>query len=181
MLQSTDGRYFSKQQRRSKKMLRLGRYLAILVVILGVACIAIGGVFVAEAIGKNHWITSAMRQEQITLGLSQEQIAKGDVIDTAQEAQAAADKIKEDRRAIFPTYSDLLAASGGKFDPTNPKDLSYAQALNMENYLYLAVLGFGVTTATLGTGVFMLVTGVALGAIGVVWLRFRRMPPPASA
>jgi hypothetical protein len=41
----------------------------------------------------------------------------------------------------------------------------------MENYLYLAVLGFGVTTVIIGTGVCMVITGFALGVTGVVLFR----------
>jgi glucose dehydrogenase len=44
----------------------------------------------------------------------------------------------------------------------------------MENYLYLAVLGFGVTTVVIGSGVFMIVTGVALGVTGLVLFRLAR-------
>jgi len=44
----------------------------------------------------------------------------------------------------------------------------------MENYLYLAVLGFGVTTVIIGTGAFMIITGLALGATGVVLLGLAR-------
>ena len=107
--------------------------------------------------------------EQVTFGLSEEQIAAGDVIDTAKEAQTAADIIKEHRKGIASTYQDLLA--GGRFDPTNPEHLSYAQALNMENYLYLAVASFGLINVVLGTGVFMIIAGVALGGIVIVLRR----------
>ena len=103
---------------------------------------------------------------KVTLGISEEEIAKGEVIDTAEEAQIAGDTIREHRRGIASTYDELLA--GERYDPTNPQQLSYAQALNMENYLYLAVLGFGVTTVIMGTGAFMILVGVALGAIGMV-------------
>jgi hypothetical protein len=57
--------------------------------------------------------------------------------------------------------------AGGRYDPTNPAHLSYAQAINMENYLYLGVLAFGLTDVVLGSGVVMILTGVALGGIGV--------------
>lgn len=147
------------------------RKLAILVLALGVVVIIIGGVFIGEAISKQIYITNAMRQEKVTLGLTQEQIAAGDVIDTAAEAEAVADKVRADRHAIAPTYTELLAASGGKYDPTNPKDLDYTQALNLENYLYTAVLSFGVIQVTLGTGVGMVIIGIALGATGTTLLR----------
>lgn len=154
-------------------MLRLSRYLAILVLILGVVGIVVGSVFIAQAIEKGNWMRQAMRVEHVTLGLSEEQVAEGQVIDTAEEAQIVGDTIREHRRNIASTYEELLA--GGRFDPTNPQHLSYAQGLNMENYLYLAVLGFGVTTVITGTGVFMIITGLALSGTGVVLLRLAKI------
>ncbi len=147
-------------------MVRISQYLAILVLILGVVGMVVGSVFIAQAVEKDNWMRAAMRVEQVTLSLSDEQIAAGQVIDSLEEAQIAGDTIREHRRNIAPTYEDLLG--GGRYDPTNPQQLSYAQALNMENYLYLAVLGFGVTTVIIGTGVFMVITGFALGVTGVV-------------
>ena len=150
-------------------MVRISQYLAILVLILGVVGMVVGSVFIAQAVEKDNWMREAMRVEQVTLSLSDEQIAAGQVIDSLEEAQIAGDTIREHRRNIAPTYEDLLG--GGRYDPTNPEQLSYAQALNMENYLYLAVLGFGVTTVIIGTGVFMVITGFALGVTGVVLFR----------
>lgn len=156
-------------------MVRISRYLAIMVLLAGVVGVVIGSVFIAQAVEKNNWMSEAMRVEQVTFSLSEEQIAEGEVIDTAEEAQVAGDTIKEHRRNIASTYEDLLG--GGRFDPTNLEHLSYAQALNMENYLYLAVLGFGVTTVIIGTGAFMIIMGIALGATGVVLLRLIRTTP----
>jgi len=150
-------------------MVRISQYLAILVLILGVVGMVVGSVFIAQAVEKDNWMREAMRVEQVTLSLSDEQIAAGQVIDSLEEAQIAGDTIREHRRNIAPTYEDLLG--GGRYDPTNPEQLSYAQALNMENYLYLAVLGFGVTTVIIGTGAFMVITGFALGVTGVVLFR----------
>ncbi len=109
-----------------------------------------------------------MQEEKVTFGIPEAAAKAGDVIDTPEEAQAAADTIREHRHSIAPTYQDLLG--GGKYDPTNPKHLTYSQAINMENYLYLSVLGFGVTTALAGVGAFMLLVGIAFGATGVVLL-----------
>jgi len=158
-----------------KNMRRISRYLAIMVLLLGVVGVVIGVVFVAQAVEKNNWMSEAMRIERVTLGIDEAAVANGEVVDTTAEAQVAGDAIREHRRNIAPTYEDLLG--GGRFDPTNPKQLSYAQALNMENYLYLAVLGFGVTTVIIGTGVFMIITGLALGASGVVLLGLARRIP----
>lgn len=147
----------------------VSRPIALMVLLLGVAGVVIGSVFIAQAVEKNNWMKAAMQQEQVTFGLSEEAVAEGEVIDTAAEAQAAGDTIREHRRNIAPTYEDLLA--GEHYDPTNPEHLSYAQALNMENYLYLAVLGFGVTTVVMGTGIFMIITGVGLVGAGILLFR----------
>ena len=151
---------------------RISRYLGIMVLLAGVVGVVIGSVFIAQAIEKNNWMSEAMRIEHVTLGLDEAAVAKGEVVDSAEEAQVAGNMIREHRRNIASTYDELLGE--GRFDPTNPQHLSYAQALNMENYLYLAVLGFGVTTVIIGAGVFMIITGLALGATGVVLLRLPR-------
>jgi hypothetical protein len=143
------------------------RKLAILILIISLVSIVIGAVFIGQGISKQMWIKDTMRQEKVTLGLTEAQIAQGDVIDNAQEAQAVADKVKEDRHKIAASYEDLLAASGGKYDPTNPKDLSYTQALNLENYLYMAVLSFGVIQEIIGTGIALVLIGVAFCGTGI--------------
>jgi len=153
-------------------MARISRYLAIMVLLAGVVGVVIGSVFIAQAVEKNNWMKETMQLEKVTLGIDEAVVAKGEVVDSAEEAQVAGDVIREHRRNIAPTYEELLA--GGRFDPTNPKQLSYAQALNMENYLYLGVLGFGVTTVIIGTGVFMIITGLALGTTGVLLLQLPR-------
>jgi hypothetical protein len=147
-------------------MVHISRYLAMLVLILGVVSIAIGATFIFQAQDKATWMKEAMRTEKVTFGIPEAAAKVGDVIDTPEEAQAAADTIREHRHSIAPTYQDLLG--GGKYDPTNPKHLTYSQAINMENYLYLSVLGFGVTTALMGVGAFMILVGIAFGATGVV-------------
>jgi len=80
--------------------------------------------------------------------------------------------VREHRHGIAPTYRDLL--DGGRYDPSSMEQLTYAQALNLENYLYLAVLGFGVTQLAMGAEAFMIVTGIALGVTGVVLLQRSR-------
>jgi hypothetical protein len=146
--------------------------LSFLVIVLGIVSIVIGGIFLQQAFAKNDYLTTAMQQEQITLGIPSEQLAEGEVIDTAKEAEIAGDTVREHRHSIAPTYGDLLG--GAQYDPTNVTQLTYAQALNLENYLYLAVLGFGVTQIAMGAGAFMVVTGIALGVTGVVLLKKSR-------
>lgn len=143
--------------------------LCFLVIILGIVSIVIGGIFLGQAFAKNNLLVTAMQEEQITLGIPSEDLAEGEVIYSAREAEIAGDTVREHRHTIAPTYGDLLG--GAQYDPTNVVQLTYAQALNLENYLYLAVLGFGVTQIAMGVGAFMVVTGIALGVTGVLLLR----------
>ncbi len=151
--------------------MNITKILAIFVIVLGVAGIAIGGVFVGQGFAKDNLLRTAMEQEQITLGIPSDQLAAGEVIDTAKEAEIAGDTVREHRHTIAPTYGDLLG--GKQYDPTNLQQLTYAQALNLENYLYLAVLGFGVTQIALGAGAFMVIMGLALVATGTVLVRLK--------
>ncbi len=142
------------------------KFLAIGITIVGLASIILGVVFIQMAAQKEAWMRDAAALEKVTLGLNEEQIKSGQVVDSSAEMQAAADVLREHRRSIAPTYNDLL--KGGRYDPTNPQHLTYAQALNMENYLYLGVLGFGVTQIVTVTGAFMIVVGLAIGAAGML-------------
>lgn len=146
------------------------RILAITVIILGVASMALGIAFIAIGQDKANFLKQAMDEEKITLTLSEEQVAAGEFVDTAGEAQTAADLVRSHRHEMG-TYNEVLG--GGKFDPTNPQHLSYAQALNLENYLYLAVASFGLTTLATGAGVGLLLAGLAIALIGAL-LAWRR-------
>ena len=148
---------------------RLGQIIGAVVMVLGVVAIVIGGAFVFQGFSKNNLIVERMQVEKVSLALDPNDPKTLTQIQTGEQAQAAADIISSHRRAIAPTYQDLLA--GGKFDSTNPKHLTYAQAMNLENYLYLAVVAFGLVQVVLGAGAFMVVTGIALGLTGLVLLR----------
>jgi hypothetical protein len=148
------------------------RKLAILVIVLGLVAIVLGGVFIAQGVAKNNLVVNRMNVEKVTLALDPNNPAAFTQINNAADAQEAADIIASHRRGIAPTYQDLLGS--GRFDPTNPQHLTYAQAMNLENYLYMAVTAFGLIQVVLASGVFMTVTGVALGATGVALLGLGR-------
>ena len=137
----------------------------LIVLALALSAFALGTVFVVEGVTKNMWIRDTMRVEKITLGLTQDQINKGDVVDSVSEAQQASAIIRDDRHKIAPTYSDLLA--GAHFNASDTVQLTWAQAMNMENSMNLVVLGFGVAQMALGAGVFMLAVAIALVIIGL--------------
>ncbi len=151
-------------------MNKILRISAALVVVLGVISLVVGIAVIGVAYSKQVWMTEAMKQEKIELAaLGVKEVAPGTIISSAEQAQTAADTVREHRHGIAPTYGDLMA--GGKYDPTNTKHLLYAQALNLENYLYLGVLGFGVVQLAMGMGTFMLIAGLALCVIGIALYR----------
>jgi len=152
--------------------MNITRNVAIIVLLLGVVAIVMGAVFIGQGVSKNNQLVQTMRVEQVTLGIEGAGL-EGEIIDSLAEAQEAGDTIREHRRGIAPTYSDLLGE--GRYDPTDPKQLTYAQALNLENYLYLAVVAFGLTQSVTASGVFMVITGIALGGTGVVLYRLSQI------
>ena len=146
-------------------MARVIRYLGVAVLLLGLVSLAMGSVFIFEGVKADSKVADNLRAEKVTLGIPETQIAKGDVVDSMKEAEKAAETLVEHRRAIAPTYGDALG--GGRFDPTNPSHLSYAQGMNLETSMSLAVLAFGVSTVMIASGAFMIVTGIALGGTGI--------------
>jgi hypothetical protein len=139
----------------NKKVSNLG----LVVIVLGIIALAMGIVFVQQGFAQESWLEQTMNQEQITMP-----DGSGTIINNEATARAAGDIVREHRHSISPTYGDLLG--GQNFDPTNPTQLTYAQAMNIENYLYLAVTAFGVFTVVKAAGAFMIVMGLALGATG---------------
>jgi len=147
-------------------MNKMFRLLGALVVVFGVIALVVGITVFYMAYDKQVWMVDAMKQEKVQLAeLGVKGAGPDEIIDNATAAQIAADTVRTHRHSIAPTYSDLMA--GGKYDPTNTKHLLYAQALNLENYLYLGVLGFGVAQLAMGMGAFMVLTGLALGVTGI--------------
>jgi len=138
--------------------------IGIVVLLLGLVGLGVGGAFIGIGVAKNNQVATSLRAEKVTLGISAEDVAKGQVVDTMSEAQKAADTLTAHRRSIAPTYSDLLG--GAKFDPSNLKQLSYAQGMNLQNYMYTAVLAFGLAQSIIANGAFMIATGLALVVAG---------------
>jgi len=147
----------------------MNRLLSIITIGLGIVAIIVGIVFLAEGASKNNLIETRMTTENVTLALNPANPKQFTQIKNADEAQKAGDVIAGHRRSIAPNYQALLG--GGQFDPTNPKDLTYSQAMNLENYLYTAVLAFGLVQVVLAAGAFMIITGIALSIAGYLLFR----------
>ncbi len=144
--------------------------LSWIVVALGVIGMVMGAVFLGLGFARDSQIKAEMRAENVSLAdLGVQGIDAANVIDSMSEAEAAANTVKEHRHNIAASYEELL--EGGRFDPTNPQHLSYSQAINLENYLYLGVMALGVTSLTMASGAFMLASGIALVILGLVTRR----------
>ena len=152
-------------------MVSMNRFLSLAISVIGLIALVVGVVFIFEGFSKNNLITSRMKVEQVTLALDPNNPNQLTTIQNGGQAQKAADTIATHRRSIAPNYQALLAEGTGKFDPTNPTDVTYAQAMNLENYLYTAVLAFGVVQIALAAGAFMILMGIVLGLIGFVLYR----------
>lgn len=129
--------------------------LATLVVIVGIVSIVMGTFFIIQGFAKSNMITKAMSSESITYSGAGGTIVGS--IDTAQEAQAMADVLKEHRQAMG-VYTELK-----RDDPARQTILN---AMTMENSLNLAQIGFGLTQVVEATGAFMILLGLTLGAGG---------------
>jgi len=147
--------------------MNLKQILSLLVLFIGVVAVIVGAVFLGLGASRDSQLKEAMRQEKVSLGIESEK--PGQIIDSLSEAMKAGDTIREHRRGIAASYEELLGE--GRYDPTNPQHLTYAQAMNLENYLYLAVVAFGLTQAVMGSGAFMIITGIALGSTGIILYR----------
>ena len=159
--------------------------LSRIVMIMAVAAIIIGIVFIYMGVSKADYIKDQMVTEHVKASIGGGNLTG--YVDSAAKAQAVADLIKKHRQSIAPTYGNLTSyGNGGKggYDPIstdpyppNPKltvgqaMLQYTQALNMENYLYMGVLALGFTQAVTVMGVFMILVGIALMA---VWAAIRK-------
>ncbi|MFC1846224.1 hypothetical protein ACFLYM_02275 [Chloroflexota bacterium] len=146
--------------------------IPIFIWILGAIVIIIGSVYIYQGINKSTLVRDVMRDEKVTYLLHREDVESGKVIDTGQEAQKVADTIRAHRHDIATTYEDLL--KGGQYDPTDVQHLIYGQAMNLENYLYMGVLAFGLTTVVLTSGITLFIVGITLILIGLFLQRLQK-------
>ena len=133
-------------------------------IVLGAIGVIMGAAFIIEGAVKYEYLQNNIRLEKITLFFIPN-APKDQIVDTPKETLEAGDTIRKHRRTIAPTYGDLLG--GKQYNPNDPRQLTYAQALNLENYLYLAYVGFGITQIVILIGIFMIIMGVAVGGTGI--------------
>lgn len=146
--------------------------VSIIAILLGIVAIIIGSVFLGIGVSKNNLIVDRMKIENVTIALDPNKPDVYTRVVDAESAQEAADIIASHRRQIAPTYQDLLG--GKKFDASNTTQLTYVQAMNLENYLYLAVTAFGLIQVAMASGGFMIIAGLALSLLGFGLYRFAK-------
>ena len=140
-----------------------GKTLSVLVLVVGLAALALGGFFIQQGFSRAQDITDKMIEANITYGG-----AGGDIIgiiDTPVEARVMADILTEHSQEIG-NYSEM-----SRDDPNRQTVLN---ALTMTNSLQMAVMGYGLTDVVKAVGGFMVLAGLAFGAIAVQGLRQRK-------
>jgi uncharacterized membrane protein len=152
------------KKRKTVRKKKQGRGWPTTLIVLGAIGVIMGAAFIIQGALKYEYLQDNMQLEKITLFFIPD-VPKDEIVDTPKEALEAGDTIREHRRTIAPTYGDLLG--GKKYNPNDPRQLTYAQALNLENYLYLAYVGFGITQIVILIGIFMIIMGVAVGGTGI--------------
>ena len=129
----------------------------------GLVGLVIGIVFIVQSVSVKALVTEGLAAEGQTSQLPKEGekgYFEGNVVDTAKEATAVAEYLLGHMHGDDGTdrYNTLERGSAER--------ASYLDGLSLVTSLNLAVLGFGVTTIALGAGIFMLITGIAVGGAG---------------
>ncbi len=135
------------------------RNVGVIVLLIGLASLVMGTIFVWQSFAVSNQITTAMQQEKITYD------AEGieGVIDSNEEAGIMLDTIRGHRFAGFPPYSEL--------EGDDPARQTILNALTIEAYLTIAQMGYGISTMAQGMGAFMVIVGAAFVALGIVLRR----------
>ncbi len=150
------------------------RTIGMIVLLLGLVCLVIGGVFIWQSFAVNGQVVNSMKIEKATYGGDLERITPegevivldekiGGIVDTEKEAKLMADTLQSHLHTQYPPYSEM--------ERDDPDRNTIIQGMTLQNSLVIAQMGFGISTMALGIGVFMIITGVAFGGTGLVLRR----------
>ena len=137
------------------------RYLMSIVILLSIASLVLGTVFIVQGAAMSGKIKEGLRAEKVTLGLpgtDEKGYIERNVVDTTAELQAAQDILLEHMRDRYGTYGDTERES--------PERTLYLDGLTLMNSMYIATMGLGVST--------VIIVGTSLGLTGIVLLRSAR-------
>ena len=138
-------------------MKTLTRYVVVAMVVLGLAMVGIGGIFVAKGLDVKAEIQAELLQEQVTTG--QDASIPGVMVQDSTTAKAQQDAITAHTYGEWGPYSGL--------DREDPRRDVYLKGLTLRNSLNLAIMGFGVADLAIGTGVIAIVLGLAMTGFAI--------------
>ena len=147
------------------------RTIGMIVVLIGVICLTVGGIFIWQSLSLHGQVVTSMQIEKATYTGQPERITPdgevievnkqiNGIIDTMEEAKLMADTLQAHRLSEYPPYTEM--------DRDDPNRDVVINGMVLQNLLVTAEIGFGVSTLALGVGLFMVVVGIALGGIGLV-------------
>jgi hypothetical protein len=170
---------FQEQSKQNNKGIQKGgemssKNIGTVVLLLGLVCLVIGGIFIWQSIDVKSSVVNQMKIMNESYGGDPEYItADGEIIlypkkidgiiDTQWEAKYVADTLMAHRLTDYAPFTQM--------ERDDPARATVIQGMTMETALTAAQMGFGISTMALGIGVFMAVTGLALGATGLVLRR----------
>lgn len=146
--------------------------LSALVITLAVIAMLVGTVFIYMGFSKQSEVKAGLAEEKVAYNFTDDKNASPTPVESMTDLENMAKTLKSHRNFIAPSYGELTAKNKDhKFDPTNPSNLSYAQGMNLENSLRIALLAFGMTWMMIGVGAFMWLVGIALVLVSMVMMK----------
>ena len=141
----------------------INKKVAAILLMVGVFSMVMGGVFISQSISKANLIVQAMVVEKVDYE-DENGVIQG-IVDSPEEALVMAGVLAEHRHDNYGLYVELA-----RDDPNRAQIL---KAMTMENSLYIAQLGYGITEVVRYNGIFMLVIGLTLVGAGTYGIRAR--------
>ena len=118
---------------------------------LGLALAGAGAFLIVSGMQTRDYITDQLRDEQVTT--SKDASIPGVPVDDEQTAESQANAIKEHTLGTWGPYSQL--------PKDDPRRAQFIDGVALRTALNMSVMGFRITDLVIGTGVIVLVAGLA--------------------
>jgi hypothetical protein len=141
----------------STRLQGISRVAVVIAIGLGIAMVALGGIFMAMGLDAKSEIRTALLKERAVT--SKDAPIPGVLVEDMQTARAQQDAIEK------PTFGRFGPYSGMERD--DPNRGVYLKGLTPRNALNLAVLGFGVADMAIGLGGVTMVLGIIIAGLAV--------------
>lgn len=146
--------------------------LTAFVIILAAIAMIVGTVFIYTGFSKQAEVKAGLAEEKVAYNFTDDKNASPTPVQSMTDLENMAKTLKSHRNKIAPSYSELTARNESKkFDPSNPANLTYVQAMNLENSVRIALLASGMTWMMIGVGAFMWLVGIALVLVSIVMMK----------